>query len=96
MKDTVIVTVPYTMRHRKYGKILKKNTRLAAHSETPNLSVGDQVTLVETRPYSRTVYFRVTEVINKSKVKVPETKESVPAPETKAKSKVKKTVSKTK
>lgn len=59
MKDTVVVVVPYTIRHRKYGKIIKKITRLSAHNETPGLVVGDVVELVGSRPYSKTVFFKI-------------------------------------
>mgnify|MGYP001618452303 FL=1 len=59
MANTVVVSIAYTMRHKKYGKILKRTTRLLAHSELPGLSVGDVVEITQTRPYSKSVYFKV-------------------------------------
>lgn len=61
MKNTVIVAVPYVVRHKKYGKILKKTTKLAAHVESAVPVVGEEVVLVQTKPYSKTVYFKVVE-----------------------------------
>lgn len=59
MADTVVVSIAYTMRHKKYGKILKRTTKLSAHNELPGLSVGDVVEITQTRPYSKSVYFKV-------------------------------------
>ncbi len=59
MKETVVVAVAYSMRHPKYGKIIKKTTRLSVHNEIEGLAIGDVVELVGCRPYSRTVFFKV-------------------------------------
>lgn len=67
MKNTVVVTVPYTRRHPKYGKILRRTTRLAAHNEIAGVSLGDVVKLIATKPYSKTVHFRVAEIVPKVK-----------------------------
>lgn len=61
MNGTVVVAIPYTVRHRKYGKVMKKTTRLSAHSGIFGLAVGDTVSLKETKPYSKTVCFKVVD-----------------------------------
>lgn len=63
MGSTVVVAVAYTMRHKKYGKILKRTTKLSAHNELPGLAVGDVVEITQTRPYSKSVYYKVEKKI---------------------------------
>lgn len=59
MANTVVVSIVYTMRHKKYGKILKRTTKLSAHNELPGLSAGDVVEISQTKPYSKSVYYKV-------------------------------------
>ena len=61
MKNTVKVSVPYTVRHPKYHKILKRTTNLLAHTDKEDLKVGQEVTIVKTRPYSKNTHFKVVE-----------------------------------
>lgn len=61
-KNSVIVTVSYIFRHRKYKKTVKKTTKLAAHNEIEEIKIGDKVQLVKSRPYSKTKHFRVLKI----------------------------------
>lgn len=63
MKNTVAVEVPYTVRHPKYHKILKRTTKLLAHNEIEGLKVGQKVNIVKTKPYSKNTHFKVVEAI---------------------------------
>ena len=62
MKDTVTVNVPYTVRHPKYHKILKRSTKLLAHTDK-KLEIGQKVKIAKCRPYSKNTHFKVTAVI---------------------------------
>lgn len=62
MNKTVVVKVEYTMRHPQYEKVVTRAQKLYAHCEDPNVKVGDVVTVVETRPLSKTKRWRVTNV----------------------------------
>lgn len=53
MQKTVVVNVERTFRHPKYGKVITRGKKYYAHTENPNLQVGDKVQIVETRPLSR-------------------------------------------
>jgi small subunit ribosomal protein S17 len=66
MQKTVIVVVKRTTRHPKYGKVLRRITRLKAHDEKNECQVGDYVRLVETRPLSKDKHFRVVEILEKA------------------------------
>ena len=54
----VIVRVDKRMKHSLYGKVITKSKKYVAHTETP-LEEGKKVTIVETRPLSKTKCWRV-------------------------------------
>lgn len=57
---TVVVNVEHSFRHPLYGKVLKTSKKYYAHDdESHTLNVGDEVTIVESRPYSRLKRWRV-------------------------------------
>ncbi|MFQ5698416.1 MAG: 30S ribosomal protein S17 [Myxococcota bacterium] len=61
MDKSVVVEIRRTVRHRRYKKIIRKRTRLMAHDETNDCSVGDKVRIVESRPLSKAKHWRVQE-----------------------------------
>ena len=63
MNKTVVVATTSRVRHRKYGKIIKKTKRLYVHDEANTLKVGDQVKVIECRPLSKLKRWRLLEVI---------------------------------
>lgn len=63
MDKTITVAVERTVKHPLYGKLLRKTTKLHAHDENNQCHEGDLVAIVETRPLSRTKFFRLVEVI---------------------------------
>jgi len=58
MKSTVVVLVDNSKRHPIYGKIVKRTKRFKAHSDF-GCMVGDKVEIVETKPCSKQVSFKV-------------------------------------
>lgn len=67
MHKTVTVAVEDRVRHRLYGKIIRRTNKLKAHDEGEACGVGDRVLLMETRPTSATKRWRVAEVLEKAK-----------------------------
>lgn len=59
MDKTVVVAVDRTLRHPKYGKVIKRTHKLYAHNDLQPLQIGDEVTIVETRPISKLKRWRV-------------------------------------
>ena len=51
---TIIVRVDRRIRHPVYGKFIRRSTKFAAHDEQNACREGDTVTVVETRPLSKT------------------------------------------
>ena len=56
---TVRVRVERRFRHAVYGKIVKRFKKYAAHDEKNVFKIGDKVSILESRPYSRTKTWEV-------------------------------------
>ena len=50
---TIVVEVVRTVQHKLYKKIIKRNKKFHAHDENNNCSVGEDVTIQESRPISK-------------------------------------------
>ena len=69
MQKTVVVVVKRFVRHQRYGKVLRRVTRLKAHDEKNECQIGDRVRLVEARPLSKDKHFRVVEIVEKARAR---------------------------
>lgn len=67
MDKTVTVAIERKVMHPKYGKFLKKTTKLHAHDEKNECNIGDVVRIMETRPLSKIKRWRLVEVVEKAK-----------------------------
>ena len=67
MNKTVVVEVEDRVKHPRYGKIIRRTSKLKAHDETNGVGVGDRVQIMETRPMSATKRWRVVEVVERAK-----------------------------
>ncbi|MER6943612.1 30S ribosomal protein S17 [Nonomuraea sp. NPDC005983] len=67
MDKTVVVAVEDRVKHRLYGKVIRRTTKYKAHDEGNACGVGDRVLLMETRPLSATKRWRVVEILEKAK-----------------------------
>lgn len=67
MDKTIIITVERKVKHAKYGKFLKRSTKLVAHDEKNECGIGDLVSIMETRPMSKTKRWRLISVIEKAR-----------------------------
>lgn len=64
MQKTIVVMIERSVKHPKYGKILKRRSKLHVHDEAEICSIGDIVRIGETRPYSKTKSWILIEKIN--------------------------------
>jgi len=67
MNKTVTVEVEDRVQHPRYGKTIRRTTKVKAHDEANSAGVGDRVLLMETRPLSATKRWRVTQILEKAK-----------------------------
>jgi small subunit ribosomal protein S17 len=63
MDKTVVVEVARTVRHRLYGKVLRRTRKYMAHDEQSTCRIGDRVEIIESRPLSRHKRWAVKRVV---------------------------------
>lgn len=64
MMSTVVVSVDASKRHPIYNKLIKITKKLKVHADE-KYQVGDVVEIVETKPFSKQVAFKVTGKVTK-------------------------------
>ncbi len=63
---TITVQVERRVKHPVYGKFIRRWTRIAAHDERNECREGDTVTIVETRPLSKTKSWRLLSIVERA------------------------------
>ena len=63
MDKTIVVSVVRRVPHPKFGKIIKKTTKLYAADDKNEAKNGDRVRVVECRPLSKLKRWRLEEVL---------------------------------
>lgn len=66
-EKSCIVRFDSRKRHPKYGKMMTVSKKLHCHDENGIAGLGDTVTVMETRPISKTKRWRVVEIVEKAK-----------------------------
>jgi small subunit ribosomal protein S17 len=66
MDKTVVVEVSRKVLHKAYRKYVKRRNRFMAHDEKNICKIGDEVTIVESRPLSKRKNWRVRAVIKEA------------------------------
>jgi small subunit ribosomal protein S17 len=67
MDKTVTVLVERSVKHPLYGKVVRRSNKFHAHDETNECREGDLVTIVESRPLSRTKTWCVSKIVEKAR-----------------------------
>ena len=67
MDKTIVVAVEDFVRHELYNKPVKRTKKFKAHDENNECSVGDIVTIMETRKLSKDKNWRLVEIVEKAK-----------------------------
>ena len=50
---TVVVNVVRKFKHKTYNKFISQTKKYHAHDEKNQAQIGDRVTIIESRPYSK-------------------------------------------
>ena len=66
MNKTIAVQLYRLVRHKKYGKFMRRSSVYKAHDEKNEAKVGDIVRIVHTRPLSKTKRWKLAEVVQKA------------------------------
>jgi len=67
MEKSIVVSVERRLKHKMYGKFLRRTTKLMAHDEKNECNIGDKVKVMETRPLSKNKCWRLVEILEKAK-----------------------------
>ena len=66
MDKTITVAVHWKEKHPIYGKFVNKTRKFHAHDENNECGIGDTVRIMETRPLSKTVRWRLTQIVERA------------------------------
>jgi len=62
---SVTVAIDYKVKHPKYGKYMRRRTKLAVHDEHNQSDVGDVVEIAQCRPLSKRKSWRLLKIVQK-------------------------------
>lgn len=66
MTKTIVVAIERFVKHKYYGKFIRRTTKLHVHDEKNQCSIGDQVSVKACRPISKTKFWTLISIIEKS------------------------------
>ena len=67
MDKSIVVSVERRVKHPRYGKFVKMTSKFIAHDEKNTCTIGDTVSIMETRPMSKRKCWRLIKIIEKAK-----------------------------
>jgi small subunit ribosomal protein S17 len=63
MQKTITVLVERVVKHPKYGKYIKRSTKLHAHDESNSCQEGDVVMIEQCRPLAKTKAWQLVKIV---------------------------------
>jgi len=66
MQKTIAVEIERLVKHPRYGKFIRRTTKLLAHDERSEARDGDAVEIEPCRPLSRRKSWRLLKVIERA------------------------------
>lgn len=66
MNKTIAVEIERLVKHPRYGKYIRRTTKLLAHDESNESREGDTVQIAECRPLSRNKSWRLVSVVERA------------------------------
>ena len=66
MDKTIAVEIERLIKHERYGKYIRRTTKLLAHDENRQAREGDTVSIAPCRPLSRRKSYKLVSVLEKA------------------------------
>ena len=66
MDKSIVVLIERRVKHPVYGKIIKRSTKIHAHDANNECMPGDEVTIKEVRPISKTKSWSLVSIDEKA------------------------------
>jgi small subunit ribosomal protein S17 len=63
---SIKIAIDYKIKHPRYGKYVKRRTKLGVHDEHNKAGIGDLVEVCQCRPYSKTISWRLVNILEKA------------------------------
>lgn len=63
MDKSRVATIERTVKHPRYGKYVKRRTKIMFHDENNQSKIGDSVLIMPSRPYSAQKKFDLLRVV---------------------------------
>lgn len=63
---SVKVAIDYKVKHPRYGKYVKRRTKIGVHDEQNESGVGDLVEIAQCRPLSKSKSWRLLKIVQKA------------------------------
>ena len=67
MDKTITVMVERKVKHPLYKKYVRRSTKLHAHDEANECRIGDQVSIEQCRPLSKSKSWRLHSIVKRAK-----------------------------
>ena len=68
MDKTIVVKVERTYTHPRLKKVMRTTKKYKAHDEREEANIGDQVSIYEGRPLSKTKYMYLSHVVKSASI----------------------------
>jgi small subunit ribosomal protein S17 len=65
---SITVAIDYKVKHPKYGKYMRRRTKLAVHDEHNQSKVGDVVEIAQCRPISKRKSWRLLKILKQREI----------------------------
>jgi len=66
MDNSIVVETVRLMKHKLYGKIVRRHVRYMAHDPENSCNIGDRVLIEECRPLSKRKRWRMREIVERA------------------------------
>jgi len=66
MDKSIVIMVERKVKHKLYGKYIRKRVKYMAHDESNACNVGDTVLIEECRPLSKNKRWRVLSILERA------------------------------
>ncbi|MEN8126904.1 MAG: 30S ribosomal protein S17 [Planctomycetota bacterium] len=63
---SIVCQVDYKVKHPRYGKYIRRRTKLGVHDPSNQAGVGDKVEISECRPISKSKSWRLVKILEKA------------------------------
>jgi small subunit ribosomal protein S17 len=67
MDKSIVVEIERKVKHPIYGKFVKRTSKFMAHDDKNDCNIGDTVSIMETKPLSKSKCWRLVEIIERAK-----------------------------